>query len=258
MSKPVLNIEHVRQRLAEIESTQHLQLHAFKSIDSTNLWLLKHGQCADVCIAQKQTQGYGRQGRRWHSPDVGNLYFSLKTCFNEVPKHYSLLSLQVAICLAETLEELGMTGHRLKWPNDLYYGDKKLGGILLQSQKPKEVIIGIGLNINMPTSEAPNIDQKWGNIKPLGFKLENLDKLFIKLLEKLSIALDRFSELIVMDFVNQWNSWDMLLNQSVQITQNNQCYQGKMTGIDTSGRIKLMDKSGDEQHFSSGDISVRL
>jgi len=258
MSEPVLDIESVRQHLSETKATKHLQIHYFESIDSTNLWLLNNGKCGDVCIAEKQTQGYGRRGRRWHSPAVGNLYFSLKVCFDELPKHYSLLSLQVAICLAETLEQLGAVGHRLKWPNDLYIDGKKLGGILLQSNKQKEVVIGIGLNINMPISENPYIDQEWDNIRSLGFENMNLERLFVMLLDNLSKTLNSFSELAVIDFVEKWNTWDMLLNQAVEIVQKDVHYQGEMIGIDQAGCMRLMTEDGTEQVFSSGEVSVRL
>lgn len=254
----MLEIDRIQAGLQADPNSQHLQLHYFDHIDSTNRWLLQQGKCGDVCIAAQQSNGQGRQGKSWHSPNTGNLYFSLMDCLPHLPPHFSLLSLVVAVALAESLSNQGMVEPAIKWPNDLHSQGRKLGGILLQSHQSGQVVIGIGLNINMPSEHDVHIDQAWANIESINHNKINRSQLLLTVLRDLSYALATFNSLNVDEFIQRWHQWDALYDQLISIKQATAEQTGVMQGIDQTGRLRLLDENGKLHYFSSGDVSIRL
>ena len=125
------------------------------TIDSTNSELMRraHTGVAEpvLLVAAEQTAGRGRRGRGWVSEPGASLIFSLGLPLN--PADWSGLSLAVGVSLAESLDP----AVRLKWPNDLWWEDRKLGGILVETANvgsQRYAILGIGLNVTAP-SAAP-------------------------------------------------------------------------------------------------------
>lgn len=121
------------------------------SIDSTNTELMRRARAGDrsptLLVALEQSAGRGRRGKQWHSRPGGSLTFSLGLPLR--PADWSGLSLAVGVSLAESLHpEL-----RLKWPNDLWWRGRKLGGILIEaaiSGQQRYAVIGVGLNVELP------------------------------------------------------------------------------------------------------------
>ena len=102
-----------------------------------------------VLIADKQTKGIGRRGYKWDSP-LGNIYCSI-VIKNIVPiNQYFLFSMVTSLSIKKTINQLGCHDILFKWPNDIFYKNKKLGGIILESynkaNKENYVIIGLGIN----------------------------------------------------------------------------------------------------------------
>ena len=151
---PPLSLESLQPLI----STKWLGRHVlvFDQLESTNTYALQlaekgtsHGT---VVLADCQTAGKGRFGREWHSPANMNIYFSVILTQQPPQPFISWIPLATGIALAETIEEIAKLNVSLKWPNDLLFKSKKLGGILCESTKkgPKGrvVIVGVGLNIN--------------------------------------------------------------------------------------------------------------
>jgi BirA family biotin operon repressor/biotin-[acetyl-CoA-carboxylase] ligase len=130
-----------------------------KEVDSTNTYLksilskskpLPEGT---VIMAESQFAGRGQQQNRWHSDDGKNLTFSLllTPTFLPVAEQFDLTRV-VSLGVFDALKPMLGEKLKIKWPNDIYYGDYKLGGILienvLQGSQIKQAIIGIGLNVN--------------------------------------------------------------------------------------------------------------
>ncbi|MBK8451992.1 MAG: biotin--[acetyl-CoA-carboxylase] ligase [Thiofilum sp.] len=228
-------------------------------IDSTNHWLLEHGSHGAVCMADQQNAGRGRRGRVWQSPQGVNLYLSLRWHFQIVPKNYSWLSLMVAVVIAEVLQRQGIHGHQIKWPNDLYYQGKKFGGILLQtSERLEQVVIGIGLNINMASNPNDAIDQPWCSLQMLtGHKLDRAS-IAAALVRELSAYLERFERLDLDSMLYAWQRWDMLSQCSVVVQSTTHTLTGIACGLDSQGRLLVLDHAGTLHTFSSADVSVRL
>ena len=108
----------------------------FDSIDSTNaeaLRAIEHGQSAPfLVLAERQTAGRGRRGRKWVSPFAENIYYSLVLRIEGGMRQLEGLSLVVGLAVMQTLRELGVSAAGLKWPNDVLVGQKKIAGILLE------------------------------------------------------------------------------------------------------------------------------
>lgn len=121
------------------------------SIASTNTELMQRARAGEraptLLVALEQSAGRGRRGKSWHSRPGGSLTFSLGLPFQ--PADWSGLSLAVGVSLAESLHpEL-----RLKWPNDLWWRGRKLGGILIEAATlgaQRYAVIGVGLNVELP------------------------------------------------------------------------------------------------------------
>ena len=138
------------------------EVYSYDVVDSTNdlakriLDVLKNG---DVVWALRQTKGRGKGERHWYSPE-GGLWFSVvykpqKLC--EDPNIYTKMA---SVAVVKVLKKLKIEGVGVKWPNDIYYGKKKLGGILteiLTESHEHAIVIGIGINVNNnPPSDVEN------------------------------------------------------------------------------------------------------
>jgi len=231
-------------------------IHVFDTLESSNTWALQHAKCGDACLTEQQNAGRGRRGKVWHSPQHSNLYLSLKWCFDKTPLHIGLLSLAVGIVIAECLKKEGLQNHGLKWPNDIIWQGKKLGGILLETKgKPQHIVIGIGLNIAMPKSAQ--IDQPWANLNDaLNSKIDR-NTLSGRLLSSLALCLEGFQQLDIKQFMQAWKKWDLLQNQSVNILSANETLLGQAIGVNQQGMLKVCLEDGRQQTFLAADVSIR-
>ncbi len=124
-------------------------------IDSSNSELMRRARGgqreATLLVAERQSAGRGRMGRVWQSQPGDSLTFSIGLPLS--PRDWSGLSLAVGLSLAESLHpDVG-----LKWPNDLWFQERKLGGILVEAASMGEhsqVVVGVGLNIHAPSAEG--------------------------------------------------------------------------------------------------------
>lgn len=110
-----------------------------------------------VVLAGRQTSGRGRQGREWVSPP-GNLFLSLLLRPAGRVRHIGLIPLAAGVAVGEALEAFGV-GARLKWPNDLVVGERKIAGLLAEAASGAEgvetVILGIGVNLALDPANVP-------------------------------------------------------------------------------------------------------
>ncbi|HMT93594.1 biotin--[acetyl-CoA-carboxylase] ligase [uncultured Thiothrix sp.] len=235
------------------------QIYIFPSLASTNTWLLEQpNTCFSVCLAEEQTAGRGRRGRTWQSPNSGNIYFSLRWCFQVVPANYGCLSLVVGVVVAEALAAYGLQGQMLKWPNDIYYQGQKLGGILLQTTQPlQQVVIGIGLNTGMQRATVTTIDQAWCDLSEILEQNIDRNRLIAAILKQLIPALQAFPRFNMADFQQQWQRWDWLTDQAVRIDTGKEILQGRACGLDEQGQLQVALADGSRRAFSSADVSVR-
>lgn len=237
------------------------------SIDSTNSELLRretpaHGTVA--LFAEHQTGGRGRQGRVWASPPGSNLYLSVARCFDGTLARLGGLSLVAGIAAAEALRALGADTVRLKWPNDLVTIDgdalRKLGGVLveagLQEGRPRAVV-GLGVNVRMPTTAASDIDQPWTDLRALlGDALPPRNRVAAAVLATLAEHLDRFDAEGLAPFLPRFAALDALRDTEIVATIGDRALAGVAAGIADDGALRLRTDDG-EQLLRAGEVSVR-
>lgn len=134
--------------------------------DSTNSYLLERLEASPtgrVLVCEHQRAGRGRRGRKWTSGIGSSLTFSLVWRFNCGTAALAGLSLAVAVAVAQALESLRLSGISLKWPNDLLFAERKLGGILIEvngdPQGASAAVIGVGLNVRLPAALVDEIER---------------------------------------------------------------------------------------------------
>lgn len=228
----------------------------FESIGSTSDWVKDQQQSQLVCLADQQTAGRGRHGQQWQSSSPENIYLSFSWQFEKTPEHVGLLSLWIGIVLAEVLEKQGVRGHGVKWPNDLYWQQQKMGGILIEaSNLSSRLVVGIGLNVNM--DEGGSIDQPWSSISEAMQRHVDREQLLVTLLDSLYSAMIEFPHVEMSEFMHRWNRWDIIRGQHVSFIDGEHTLSGESKGIDQNGHLKVQLDSGGLRSFGTSISRVR-
>ncbi|HAS6350240.1 TPA: bifunctional biotin--[acetyl-CoA-carboxylase] ligase/biotin operon repressor BirA [Vibrio vulnificus] len=250
-------------RLLDKEQLQGDSIELIPVIDSTNQYLLDRlnsFESGHVCLAEYQSQGRGRRGRQWFSPFGSNLYMSMYWKLDAGMAAAMGLSLVVGIAAVEALESLGIDGVKLKWPNDVYYQDKKLAGILVemsgQAGGAAHLVIGMGLNIQMAMA-TDKIDQPWTALNSID-SAKDIDRnqLAIALIAKWRDALRQYESLGLNGFIERWNRLDNYRGRQVRLLMGPREVIGEVQGIDNLGGVVIKNSEG-TQAYVGGEISLR-
>lgn len=248
-------------RLSAVSRDASLEL--IPIIGSTNQHLLERTndlESGSVCIAEYQAAGRGRRGREWVSPFGANLYLSMYWRLDAGMAAAMGLSLVVGVAVVEALEEMGVEGVKLKWPNDLYHNDKKLAGILVelsgQSGGAAHIVIGLGLNLSMdPTTSG--IGQPWTSLKEVcDGQVPDCNQLAQALINAWDKSLVDYELTGMSNFVERWNRLDNFLGRNVKLIIGPREIEGVVQGIDEQGAVLLKTENGIESYIG-GEISLR-
>ncbi|WP_150538199.1 biotin--[acetyl-CoA-carboxylase] ligase [Actinobacillus vicugnae] len=232
----------------------------FEEIDSTNEYLLKHYQGlpqGSVCLAEQQTAGRGRRGRKWYSPQSENVYFSILWHYlTEQAAYISSLSLVVALVIAESLQAQQVENIQIKWPNDIYYCGKKMGGILIETKADRNgvhLVIGIGLNLGMTKIDEQIVTQPWADLSHYQFDRNGL---VCRLAYQLQKNLKIYPLVGFEHYVERWQSFDIFRHQAVKLVTEGSEIHGISRGINQNGEL-LLEQNGVITPFGIGEMSLR-
>lgn len=253
----------------EPQSRELLQkLEIFDSLPSTNDHLLqslkeKQPYIVHACLAEKQTAGKGRRGRIWYSPFGTNIYLSLLWQFDKDLSQLAGLSLVIAIAVINALHQYGIKGDLgLKWPNDILWQNKKLCGILVETRgevtEILNTVIGVGLNVRMSNVIKDKIDQPWVDIKHIVSGEVKRNQLAGLILNNLLLVIAQFEQHGLAPFISQWQKYDIACGKKITLHTVSEKLSGIARGINQSGCIMLEDNQGKIQHFSIGEVSLRI
>ena len=220
-------------------------------IDSTNTELMRRARAGQteptLLVAERQTAGRGRLGRPWQSAVGDSLTFSLGLPL--APKDWSGLSLAVGLSVAESLHaEIG-----LKWPNDLWWQERKLAGILIEAATSggrSQVVVGIGINIRPRSAEglstAPAaLTELWPEA--------TAGQALLRLMPPLVRTLQDFAQHGFAPLQSRYAARDVLLGREVQTSDG---AQGRCLGVSANGSLRL--QSGEQEiAVNSSEVSVR-
>lgn len=228
-------------------------------LESTNSYLLSESVHQCVCVAERQTGGRGRRGRRWVSPYGRNLYLSVGWRFDGGAAAVEGLSLAVGVALRRAVASvLPVEGLGLKWPNDLLLHGRKVGGVLVElTGDPSDlcnVVVGVGLNLKMNPSEAGEVDQPWANLCELGDVPRN--RLCAAVIAELFDLLSGYGEMGFAPWREEWEGCDISRDQAVVLSTPAASVEGVARGVADTGALRLETADG-IRLLSGGEMSMR-
>jgi BirA family biotin operon repressor/biotin-[acetyl-CoA-carboxylase] ligase len=255
----LLNIDKINEQLG---SSYTADIEVLNVIGSTNQYLkdkLVGIENGHTCLAEAQTAGRGRHGRKWVSPYAASLYLSMHWSFAGGYSVLGGLSLAVGVAIVDALNQCGVQGIQLKWPNDIYAQGRKLAGVLIEVEgqigSGCQTIVGVGLNVAMPT-KVEEIGQPWIDLAQLTEPLINRNLLAGTLIKELAKSLFLFENNGLEPFISKWRALDVYANQAVKLIIGQQSISGISRGIDASGAI-LLETDNVIKAYHGGEISVR-
>ncbi len=259
----LLSKEKILGSLADLTQKLISELALHGSVHSTNTIVLEKAKIESAhgyfCVAEHQTAGRGRHGRRWVSPYGRNIYFSMGWSFSGGAAVLEGLSLAVGVAIVKALSSCGVEGVQLKWPNDVLWQDKKLAGVLLEmtgdASGECQVVIGIGLNVSMVESEAKDIDQKWVSLASINPNVSR-NELVASLIRELGLILESYHVNGFSALRAEWESLDCFRGKEVEIRVGEQLTVGVVAGVNDSGALRLKTEAG-EQLIYGGEASLR-
>ncbi len=212
-----------------------------------------------VVTCDYQKEGRGQRGNTWTSERGKNLTVS-------VLKHFSgfdvtgipYLNLAVSLAILRALEGLAVPELKVKWPNDIMSGNKKICGILvetlLKGGQLKYGILGFGLNVNQITFE--NLTQA-ASLKNITGEDYDLKRVLVLILEQLQLYLENISECadkLHLEYENALFRKDI---PSIFIRNDGQRFQGTIQGISTDGRLLVVHEDGTKLSFYNKEVQLR-
>jgi BirA family biotin operon repressor/biotin-[acetyl-CoA-carboxylase] ligase len=228
---------------------------------------LHHGRDV-VAFAESQTAGRGRRGRQWLSPFARNIYCTVGINRRIRAANQGLLSIVTGVALCRALRAQTGLAVRLKWPNDLLYDGRKLGGILIESRVLGDerffFAIGFGLNLFMSAEELACLDRPATSISLASGQasaqasVQEIDRnaLLVASIEAVIAANRSFEIDGVSALIGDFANLDAYYETPVEVVCGEQRITGINRGIDETGQLRLETKRGIEL-FSGAEISLR-
>ncbi|MBD0373447.1 MAG: biotin--[acetyl-CoA-carboxylase] ligase [Pyrinomonadaceae bacterium] len=242
----------------------HPTILRYDSLPSTNTEAARqarHGAPEGLCvIAREQTAGRGRRDRVWVSPMDAGLYFSILLRPKMEQKLWPLLTLMSALAVGEALESACSLSTDIKWPNDVYAGERKLCGILaetVEAEAGRAVIIGIGINLSdraFPEELkgiATSVEAETGRAAPRERLIESLTDALLKNYE----ALQRPSGDTLM--LAEWTARSSYAEgKRVRVEVGEETIEGVTRGLEPDGALRVETVEGEIKLVRAGDVTA--
>lgn len=239
----------------------HFNIQHFESLDSTNKEVLRQAkdgaQEGLTIVAEQQSHGKGRLGRKWETVDHALAMSVLLRPSIDTTK-VSQLSLVSAVAAHEALS-LFAPQTRIKWPNDLLIDGKKVCGILTEMQQSKHglaVVVGMGINVSEPASGWAK-DMRTPPTHLHAYSQHNISKddVLQAILESLNTWYSRFIQDGFFPIRHAWEKAHIANGQTVSVHDGNTYIQGIALGLADDGALRLL-VNGEEQRIIAGDVSL--
>lgn len=231
-------------KILKFENIESTQLYAKNFIKNNNV------ESDTLIIAETQSNGLGRLNRKWFSPENSGIYFSLITKKKSIfPYPFS-----VSVAVSRFFKKNFDLNIMLKWPNDLFYKEKKIGGILIDSifngNDLENIIIGIGIN----TGILQNIpDELKHLIATLDIKIEDKQKLIVSLCK---FILDYFNN---NNLLSEYIQKSYLINKNVKLINSSDfSFSGEVKGFTENGEIIISNGIETKNFWTCKKISFNL
>ena len=270
LSSPVelLDAGRIGLEVDRLHKGQLRRIELLFEVDSTNTRLLGSAPppigSADVCCSELQHAGRGRRGRRWIAPFGTGIALSVAWTFSDAARSLPALSLGVGVAVARAAQRAGAVGIMLKWPNDIWFKDRKIGGVLIELRAeaggPAHVVIGIGLNVALPAEARRRIEAGGLRIAALVEACEAAPSRNLvagAILDELLSMLGRYEREGFAAFRDDWLKLDALSGRPARVLLGDAVIAGMARGVDLEGAL-LLDTGDGVQRFVSGEASLRM
>jgi len=271
LSKTEIIFNHTADTLSATEINFYLKtkiigqnLVSFHSVKSTNdIASQVAGDYPDesvVITSEKQTLGRGRLGRSWHSPEKVGAYISIiitpKISLEKAPG----LSIMTALAAAETFEKYCPGKVRIKWPNDILLGNRKVAGVLTElytkNNKIDYVVVGIGINVNQKPPDFPqNLRKTATSLRQVVGKKINRAELTAEFLNNFEKEYKKYQKNQLAGSLKRVRLYSSLLGQKITIKAGDKLLTGKAVNIDKTGAL-IIEMGGKKVIVSGGEVTV--
>lgn len=228
-------------------------LHYCDSLASTNDYA-RHLPAWHAIRAHVQTGGRGRHGRRWES-SAGGLWISAVLPLDPPGKGWPAFPLAAGLAVVSTLRTLGLRDARLRWPNDVLVGPRKICGILMEKFLPDRVVVGLGLNVsNNPGKDEPSLHAVATSLASELPVVPPADDLYEEILVALRVLHGRVAEdgfgSLADEINNHWGG-----TREVELTLAGESVRGRFLGIDSRGDL-LVESDGQTAAYSAPRVQL--
>lgn len=237
----------------------------YDEVDSTNTVLKKlavqGAQSGTLVTAESQNQGRGRRGRTWVSPKGSSISMSLLIRPDFEPERSRMLTLVMALSVAQAVIKSTGLEAKIKWPNDIVVNNKKVTGILTEMILNKEngpfVIIGTGINVNV--EEFPDeIKDMASSLKNQSGKKESREEIIALTMNFFEENYNRFLQTKDLSLIkSEYESLLVNKNKDVLVLGEKEPYKGTAIGIDNEGELIVRNEEGILNKVYAGEVSVR-
>lgn len=247
--------KNIRKYLSDYATD--IKIETVDIIDSTNDEMKRRAEKGEseisLLIAEEQIKGRGTKGRSFFSPGGTGIYMSFLLRPAYTPQECTLLTTMAAVSSAKAVERVTGIKLQIKWVNDLYYGGKKVGGILTQSHLSKDckdvewAIVGIGINISEPEDGFP--EELKGIATALGKKDVQIKNRLIS--EIVNEFLLYYHNLTKKEFIEEYSERLLGLNEEITVKDGDEECRGTVIGIDDMCHLKIRLSDGSEMVLNS-------
>ena len=265
----VLSEQQIIQELIQQHHPIDWNIQTMESTTSTNdlakLYANQNSTTPAIFISEEQTAGRGRLGRTFVSPAKSGLYISLCLFPTVALEDLSLITCATAVACVETLEQLTGKSLNIKWVNDLFYQDKKVGGILtevisdFESQQVHALIVGMGMNlIESPQSFPEELHSIVGSIFSSKEEYDdssfNRNHFIAQFLEKWIFYYQNLSK---REFISTYKKHSNVIGKFVNVFEGSQTYSAYAKDIDKNGHLMIEKEDNTLYSLSYGEVSIR-
>lgn len=259
-----LNIEDLKAKLAGLLFSTNLIFH--ETLESTNALAkglaLSGAPEGTIVLTERQTAGRGRLKRQWLSSGYSNILVTVLLRPSLLKDRVFILTMIMALATIDGIKQVCNLVPMIKWPNDLYVGYKKLGGILtefsVKQDRLEYVIIGLGLNVNWNPSESEGLLYPATSLMLETGRQVSRNILLFEILKSLEYYYQDVRSNRMEKLYKLWNDLSLVIGRTVTIESHENSIQGRVIRINHQGGLVILDDHGKERTILSGDLSLKI
>jgi len=234
-----------------------------ETIDSTNTRAMALARAGvpegTLVLAEEQTAGRGRMGRRWYASRGSSLLMSLILRPPLLPRQAQRATMIVSLAAVQAIAQVSGLRAGVKWPNDIVLSHKKVGGILtelgLHGERLAYVVVGLGLNVNLDVSNLPDLIAPATSLSAEAGRPISRLELLLALLREIEARYERLRQ--GWSPHEEWRAHLVTLGQMVRVGTPEEVIEGLAEDVDADGALRVRTADGMLHSIWAGDVTLR-